>query len=362
MYHPHLYAQGEQLCQVGCTFMMDPSGGLIVGDVGVYLGDLEVYRRDPGGRVLPRASGPEGGEGGSGRGGELRAVVFREAESKFPAKAWSKYDLNITYSANAQVQYGYLDSLELLLRDASYSVQRPELRPDVVGAVILRCGTKTAPRPASGEGEVKDRRRMRAEFVEELGKLVSVKSYGDCANNAPWPPGHNRDKLYAMRRSLFCLAFENSVDPDYVTEKLFDCLRAGSVPIVSGGAHIREMAPPMSAIFVEDYGSTRELASYLISLVRDSLALDRHRQWIHDVSMPGWLEWQQRMRQQEASQVRCRLCLYVAQLRGLPAEEWSDGKLAEARDLWSAAAAQVSKVEEERRRGLSEASKVKIEL
>jgi hypothetical protein len=122
------------------------------------------------------------------------------------------------------------------------------------------------------------------------------------------------------------------------------------------------MAPPMSAIFVEDYGSTRELASYLISLVRDSLALDRHRQWIHDVSMPGWLEWQQRMRQQEASQVRCRLCLYVAQLRGLPAEEWSDGKLAEARDLWSAAAAQVSKVEEERRRGLSEASKVKIEL
>jgi hypothetical protein len=118
----------------------------------------------------------------------------------------------------------------------------------------------------------------------------------------------------------------------------------------------------MSAIFVEDYASTRELASHLIALVRDPLALDQHRQWIHDHNMPGWLEWQQRMQKQEASQVRCRLCLYVAQLRGLPAEEWSEGKLAEAREIWSAAAAQVSQLEEERRRGLSEASKVKIEL
>jgi len=28
--------------QVGCTFMIDGTGGYIVGDVAVYLGDLEV--------------------------------------------------------------------------------------------------------------------------------------------------------------------------------------------------------------------------------------------------------------------------------------------------------------------------------
>ena len=30
----------------------------------------------------------------------------------------------------------------------------------------------------------------------------------------------------------FCLAYENSIDEDYVTEKLFDCLRAGAIPVM----------------------------------------------------------------------------------------------------------------------------------
>ena len=47
------------------------------------------------------------GKTGSGADRELRAVVFREAESKFPAAAWSKYDLNVTYSARAQVPEGF---------------------------------------------------------------------------------------------------------------------------------------------------------------------------------------------------------------------------------------------------------------
>ena len=50
---------------------------------------------------------PSGGRsetGGEMMARELRAVVFREAESKFPAAAWSKYDLNVTYSAHAQVR------------------------------------------------------------------------------------------------------------------------------------------------------------------------------------------------------------------------------------------------------------------
>jgi hypothetical protein len=36
------------VCEVPCSFIIDGTGGHIVGDVGVYLGDLEVYRKDPG--------------------------------------------------------------------------------------------------------------------------------------------------------------------------------------------------------------------------------------------------------------------------------------------------------------------------
>ena len=107
--------------QVKCFFIIDATGGHIHGDVGLYLGDLEVYRRDPGARPLPSLPHPtfptdalqrslapamdesQSAPRGDGGGEELRAVVFREAESKFPAHAWAKYSVNITYNRAAQV-------------------------------------------------------------------------------------------------------------------------------------------------------------------------------------------------------------------------------------------------------------------
>jgi len=147
-------AQGEQACQVGCTFIIDTTGGHIEGDIGLYLGDLEVYRRDPGKRALPKPVA---------YGNELRAVVFREAESKFPANAWSKYHVNITYSLGAHVPYGYLDDFRLFLEAAAFSVTRPEHRPDMVGAVVLRCGQRGGggggkpPRQGGGGGGAEEK-------------------------------------------------------------------------------------------------------------------------------------------------------------------------------------------------------------
>ena len=343
---------------------MDGTGGQIAGDVGLYLGDLEVYIRQPGTRQLPPRAGV---------GGELRAVVFREAESKFPARAWGKYDLNVTYSRAAQVTYGYLDDFDLFLAEAAAAVSgqeqntetatvpglAPASRPDLVGAVILRCGIKGA----GGQAASADRRRMRAVFVQELARLVPVKSYGECANTAAWVPGRAKDKAWHMRRAKFCVAYENALDADYVTEKLYDCLRAGSIPLVSGGAHIRDLAPPGSCIFIDDFESVSALAEHLQALAGDPVLMAQYHAWIREHTMPGWEAWRDRMRAIEASAVRCRLCQFVAGMRGGGTEDlWSAKHLASVRAQRSRAAAAVGAAEEARRRGLAHASNVRVEL
>jgi hypothetical protein len=44
-----------------------------------------------------------------------------------------------------------------------------------------------------------------------------------CAHNRDWPEGFKKDKEHVMRNHKFCIAMENNVDYDYVTEKV--CLR-----------------------------------------------------------------------------------------------------------------------------------------
>ena len=252
-----------------------------------------------------------------------------------------------------------MDDLDLLLGDARTAIQQPEHRPDMVAVVILRCGGRGA---ASGAHHAGDRRSMRVELVGQLAELVPVKSYGACATNAKWPLGRERDKMFVMRRARFCLAFENALDPDYVTEKLFDCLRAGAVPLVSGGAHVREFVPPHAAIFIDDFDSVELLAAHLRRVDGDPRRLAEHRRWIVDHEMDGWRVWAERMRAIEASGVRCRLCEFVAQRQGLARTVWSEAFVAQVRAQRSEEAARVSAREEERRRGLAHVSRVKVEL
>lgn len=54
---------------------------------------------------------------------------------------------------------------------------------------------------------------------------------------------------YALaRKHMFYAAFENSIYEDYVTEKLFDALVAGSVPIYIGAPNVLDFVPDRNAI------------------------------------------------------------------------------------------------------------------
>lgn len=56
-------------------------------------------------------------------------------------------------------------------------------------------------------------------------------------------------------RYRYCIAIENSIAKDYVTEKIYDALASGCVPIYLGAPNIREFIPSMDAIV--DYNAFR---------------------------------------------------------------------------------------------------------
>eukprot|EP00727_Mastigamoeba_balamuthi_P001742 m51a1_g11565 putative glycosyltransferase 10 family protein (844) ;mRNA; f:3792-9630 len=124
----------------------------------------------------------------------------------------------------------------------------------------------------------------RVEYVRQLMRHVRVDSYGRCLHNADFPFNDTRHgdgwperKERVIAPYKFTLAFENSNARDYVTEKFFQPLMAGSVPVVMGAPNVREYAPSEhSYIDVADFASPKELADYLLMLDRNDTLYERH--------------------------------------------------------------------------------------
>jgi hypothetical protein len=93
-----------------------------------------------------------------------------------------------------------------------------------------------------------------------------------------------------MARYRFVLAFENSICPDYVTEKFFDPLAAGSVPVYRGAPNIADFAPG-EGCFVDasTFPGPGELAEHIARLAADQAAYARFFAWKKAPLAPGFV-------------------------------------------------------------------------
>ncbi len=73
-------------------------------------------------------------------------------------------------------------------------------------------------------------------------------------------------KRAVLSRYRFAICFENTVFPGYLTEKLFDCLLAGCIPIYWGDPAVSEQIPPACYIDYRRFGDLAELERYLQQL------------------------------------------------------------------------------------------------
>eukprot|EP01114_Cavostelium_apophysatum_P018071 TRINITY_DN550_c1_g1_i1.p1 TRINITY_DN550_c1_g1~~TRINITY_DN550_c1_g1_i1.p1 ORF type:complete len:562 (-),score=100.24 TRINITY_DN550_c1_g1_i1:1355-3040(-) len=115
---------------------------------------------------------------------------------------------------------------------------------------------------------------------------VSVHSYGACDNNMGQEQDHySGARINAKQDGIipdykFTMSFENSETPDYVTEKLFGPLVAGSVPIYHGAPNGKIYAPTnRSIIFANDYKSPEEMAVHLKQLDSNDTLYQEYLQW-----------------------------------------------------------------------------------
>jgi hypothetical protein len=82
----------------------------------------------------------------------------------------------------------------------------------------------------------------------------------DALNLGPVPP---LDKLAVIRSYRFVVCYENTQTPGYISEKLFDCLFAGCIPVYLGEPDIRRFVPAECFIDRRGFASDAELAAFL---------------------------------------------------------------------------------------------------
>ncbi len=88
------------------------------------------------------------------------------------------------------------------------------------------------------------------------------------------------DKTALMQEYWLSIAFENAIDVDYVTEKLFQPLIAGSIPVYFGAPNAREYLPDTSAAVLGDaFTTVDEMGEYLRDLLSSDDELHKRVAW-----------------------------------------------------------------------------------
>lgn len=121
----------------------------------------------------------------------------------------------------------------------------------------------------------------RLEYISELIEYLPIDSYGNWRRNCVLDEDKGYiTKLDIIKQYKFTIAFENAVSQDYVTEKFFEPLTVGSVPIYLGAPNIETFSPGEHAfIGVRDYTSPKDLADDIMRYCRDISRYDSLLEW-----------------------------------------------------------------------------------
>jgi hypothetical protein len=103
---------------------------------------------------------------------------------------------------------------------------------------------------------------------------------------------------------------ENSRDEDYLTEKLYQGLRAGSAPIYLGAPNVRDFLPhPDSALLIEDFDNIDALVDYVKRANADEQLYAKHMAW---KSTKLSYQFMDRVAKKPMDSIFCRVCDVIA--------------------------------------------------
>ncbi|XP_028074659.1 glycoprotein 3-alpha-L-fucosyltransferase A-like isoform X2 [Camellia sinensis] len=196
------------------------------------------------------------------------------------------YSIVMTTSLSSDVPAGYFSWAE-------YDIMaplEPKTEKALAAAFISNCGA----------------RNFRLQALEALEKAdIKIDSYGNCHRNRDG----RVEKVQALKRYKFSLAFENSNEEDYVTEKFLQSLVAGSVPVVVGAPNIQDFAPsPDSLLHIRELKDVESIAKTMKYLAGNDEAYNQTLRW----KFEGPSDSFKALVDMAAVHSSCRLCIYLA--------------------------------------------------
>ena len=199
------------------------------------------------------------------RPGQLWVAWCMECDVHYPQMndpaLMSWFDLTMTYRFDSDVPAPYLTpDLDRTLQ----TTPGHKVNGNLLNAFV------SSPHDRSG----------RTEYLRQLMSCMDVHSYGKLFRNRQLDRDLWRDtKLETMRTYKFTVAFENAIAKDYVTEKFYDPLVAGSVPIYLGAPNIEDFAPGDHCFINAAKWRPEALAEYLIELAGNEPEYARLLDW-----------------------------------------------------------------------------------
>ncbi|CAA7401604.1 unnamed protein product [Spirodela intermedia] len=196
------------------------------------------------------------------------------------------YGIVMTTSLLSDVPVGYFSWAEYDLM----APLQPKPEDAFAAAFISNCGA----------------RNFRLQALELLEKSnIKIDSYGACHRNRDGKV----DKVQTLKRYKFSLAFENSNEDDYVTEKYFQSLVAGAIPVVVGAPNIQDFAPsPGSILHIRELKDVDLIAARMKFLAANPEAYNQSLRW----KFVGPSASFKALVDMAAVHSSCRLCVHIA--------------------------------------------------
>lgn len=182
--------------------------------------------------------------------------------------AWFNGDPDSSHRSSLWFPFG--PSIGELLRDYSLFSMPREKRIPVIGWMSKDCVL-----------------RERINVLVEISKHFPVFSMGRCEQNIPPPAndpgrlGDFGDQQKTKAQYMFYYALENGIQcPHYMTEKIWDALSRGSIPIYIGWDGMEEYIPSKDAVIdLRDFSTPAELSKKLTDIATNDAAYAKAHEW-----------------------------------------------------------------------------------
>ena len=157
--------------------------------------------------------------------------------------------------------------------------------------------------------------KWRTDYIKKIMKYIHVDSYGKCLHNVPKQQSRYGDRNNIISTTLqsyrMLITFENLIQQDYITEKIWTAYQGGAIPVYLGPPDIYDWVPG-NHTFIDPhkFSGPKELAEYMKRVAEDDELFKYHT---------SNFEWDRTKRMMDKycfrADYKCRMCEFAYKMR-----------------------------------------------